>query len=297
MSANRSVQAAQRRRAGPPEPAAPGRGPQPSINSSQMFAAGANQRMGPGSGQVSGRLAGQQAALSQKQMMEQQKQRSTTSNPAEAIGSINKMTFAQAITLITLRLGKVETQLMNGVASGQSMSNGDADEDHILVDKSLIHSLINRIDALEKRPSTSASGPAPSNQDIMLLKQQFETIKPIVIQSKNSLPVLKQQVEILKTELNETKELFTALQNLTMDNSNKILALNSVFNNDGAFLDDNLEPETEFETELEVEVEEEAEDFDTIENDISLDPNINVNDIMGNNLKKLIEQEFYNEDS
>lgn len=295
MSANRSVQAAQRRRAGPPEPAAPGRGPQPSINSSQMFAAGANQRMGPGSGQVSGRLAGQQAALSQKQMMEQQKQRSTTSNPAEAIGSINKMTFAQAITLITLRLGKVETQLMNGVASGQSMSNGDADEDHILVDKSLIHSLINRIDALEKRPSTSASGPAPSNQDIMLLKQQFETIKPIVIQSKNSLPVLKQQVDILKTELNETKELFTALQNLTMDNSNKILALNSVFNNDGAFLDDNLEPETEFETELEVE--EEAEDFDTIENDISLDPNINVNDIMGNNLKKLIEQEFYNEDS
>jgi hypothetical protein len=289
MSANRSVQAAQRRRAGPPEPAAPGRGPQPSINSSQMFAAGANQRMGPGSGQVSGRLAGQQAALSQKQMMEQQKQRST--NPAEAIGSINKMTFAQAITLITLRLGKVETQLMNGVASGQSMSNGDVDEDHILVDKSLIHSLINRIDALEKRPSTSASGPAPSNQDIMLLKQQFETIKPIVIQSKNSLPVLKQQVDILKTDLNETKELLTALQNLTMDNSNKILALNSVFNNDGTFLDDNLEPETEFETEEAFE-----QDFDATENhnllDSSLDPNINVNDIMGNNLKELIEQEF-----
>ena len=40
MSANRSVQAAQRRRAGPPEPATPGRGPQPSINSSQMFAFG-----------------------------------------------------------------------------------------------------------------------------------------------------------------------------------------------------------------------------------------------------------------
>jgi hypothetical protein len=291
MSANRSVQAAQRRRAGPPEPAAPGRGPQPSINSSQMFAAGANQRMGPGSGQVSGRLAGQQAALSQKQMMEQQKQRSTNSNPAEAIGSINKMTFAQAITLITLRLGKVETQLMNGVASGQSMSNGDADEDHILVDKSLIHSLINRIDALEKRPSTSTSGPAPSNQDIMLLKQQFETIKPIVIQSKNSLPVLKQQVDILKTDLNETKELLTALQNLTMDNSNKILALNSVFNNDGTFLDDNLGPETEFETEEDFE-----QDFDATENhnllDSSLDPNINVNDIMGNNLKELIEQEF-----
>ena len=130
MSANRSVQAAQRRRAGPPEPSAPGRGPQPSINSSQMFAAGANQRMGPGSGQVSGRLAGQQAALSQKQMMEQQKQQ-MSNNSADALGSIKKMTIAQAITLITLRLGKVETQLINGLNSDPTSMSSE-DDDHIL---------------------------------------------------------------------------------------------------------------------------------------------------------------------
>jgi hypothetical protein len=279
MSANRSVQAAQRRRAGPPETAPPGRGPQPSINSSQMFAAGANQRMGPGSGQVSGRLAGQQAALSQKQMMEQQKAQ-MSSNSADALGSINKMTIAQAITLITLRLGKVETQLINGPSSGSTMSSED--DNHVLVDKSLIHSLISRIDALEKRPSTS-TGP---NQDITLLKQQFETIKPIVIQSKNTLPALKQQVDSLKTELNETKELLTTLQNLTMDNSSKILAFNSIFNSGNTFLDDNLE--NDFETEVE-------EDFNT-DNDMlldnTLDPNVNVDEIMGTNLKELIEQEF-----
>lgn len=285
MSANRSVQAAQRRRAGPPEPAAPGRGPQPSINSSQMFAAGANQRMGPGSGQVSGRLAGQQAALSQKQMMEQKKQQLST-NSAEALGSINKMTIAQAITLITLRLGKIETQLINGPTSGTT-SMFSEDEDHVLVDKTLIHSLISRIDTLEKRPSTSSTT-STSNQDIILLKQQFETIKPIVIQSKNSLPALKQQVDTLKTELNETKELLTALQNLTMDNSNKILAFNSVFNNDNTFLDDNLQQD--FQQNIQ-------QDFDTAENDISLDTDLNSTEIMGTNLKELIEQEFYNEDS
>jgi hypothetical protein len=283
MSANRSVQAAQRRRAGPPETAPPGRGPQPSINSSQMFAAGANQRMGPGSGQVSGRLAGQQAALSQKQMMEQQKAQ-MSSNSADALGSINKMTIAQAITLITLRLGKVETQLINGPSSGSTMSSED--DDHVLVDKSLIHSLISRIDALEKRPSTS--GPAVANQDITLLKQQFETIKPIVIQSKNTLPALKQQVDALKTELNETKELLTALQNLTMDNSSKILAFNSVFNSDNTYLDDNLE--NDFGTDVEQE-----QDFNT-DSDIllgsTLDPNVNAHEIMGTNLKELIEQEF-----
>lgn len=71
MSANRSVQAAQRRRAGPTnaEPAIPGRGPQPSINSAQMFA---NQsRTGSGPYIPTGRLAGQQAAMQQQQMQQQ----------------------------------------------------------------------------------------------------------------------------------------------------------------------------------------------------------------------------------
>jgi hypothetical protein len=275
MSANRSVQAAQRRRAGPPEPAAPGRGPQPSINSSQMFAAGQQQqRMGPGSGQVSGRLAGQQAALSQKQMMEQQQQMQQPT--PSGLGSINKMTLPQAITLITLRLGKVETQLMN-VSSSSSSFNGD--EDTIIVDKQVIQSLISRIDALEKKPVTGATG---SNQDVALLKQQFETIKPIVVQSKNTGNALKLEMESLKKNLAETKELIVALQNLTMDNSNKILALNSVFTqDDGMFSDNNLEHDFSNQDEL-------VDDSDNLD----LDLDLSSQEIVGTNLKELIEQEF-----
>jgi hypothetical protein len=97
------------------------------------------------------------------------------------------------------------------------------------------------------------------------------------------LPALKQQVDTLKTDLNETKELLTALQNLTMDNSNKILALNSVFNNDSTFLDDNLENDVEQDFQ---------QDFDTAENDTPLDTDLNSSEIMGTNLKDLIEQEF-----
>lgn len=272
MSANRSVQAAQRRRAGPPEPAAPGRGPQPSINSSQMFAAGQQQqRMGPGSGQVSGRLAGQQAALSQKQMMEQQQQQPAPSG----LGGINKMTLAQAITLITLRLGKVESQLLNGAPSSFT---GEEDGDNIIVDKQVIQSLISRIDALEKKSATTSTGVPGSNQDIALLKQQFETIKPIVVQSKNTGTALKQQIESLKTELAETKELIAALQNLTMDNSTKILALNSVFTQDGnMFSEDGLE-----------------QDFSTQDDlgDVVEDVELVSEEIVGTNLKELIEQEF-----
>ena len=284
MSANRSVQAAQRRQTKTADPPMPGRGPQPSINSSQMFAAGQQQqRMGPGSGQVSGRLAGQNAALAQKQMMEQQSQQmNSQSGSAAALSSINKMTVAQAITLITLRLGKVETQIQN-VALGSGSGTGsthDDDGDNIVVDKNVILSLIARIDALEKRPGPSMPTSSTIGQDIALLKQQFETIKPIVVQSKNTSTVLKQQIDGLKTELTETKELVNALQNLTMDNSNKILALNSVFNSENdndAFLDGSQEYDAN----------------DLLDGNQDLDNG--GNEIIGTNLKELIESEFNSE--
>ncbi len=163
--------------------------------------------------------------------------------------------------------------------SGSSFNNdherNDDDDDHILVDKNVIQSLISRIDVLERKSGTNAN--ANSSQDIALLKQQFETIKPIVVQSKNTSTALKQQFDSLKTELSETKELIAALQNLTMDNSTKILAFNSVFNSDSQdLLDQDLEEELD-------------QDLDQ-----DLEPDTTT-EIMETNLKELIEQEFNSE--
>ena len=137
MSANRAVQAAQRRRAGGPEPTAPGRGPQPSINSSQLFSQGQGQQ---GQGQIrpgtNGRLAGQQAQLQQQQMQQQLKQQ--MSEPRDqGLASVNRMTLAQAITLITLRLGKVETHLHEQEQENSQMSVSGLDSG--IIDLSLIH--------------------------------------------------------------------------------------------------------------------------------------------------------------
>jgi hypothetical protein len=78
----------------------PGRGPQPSINSSQMFAR---------QGQVpSGRLAGQHASMQQQNMQKQNYQQQQQQVQADKLSSVSKMTIPQAITLITLRLGAVE---------------------------------------------------------------------------------------------------------------------------------------------------------------------------------------------
>ncbi len=294
MSANRSVQAAQRRRAGPPEPAAPGRGPQPSINSAQLFAN--QQRSGPGPNIPNGRLAGQHATMAQKNMMSGASQ-DTYQDTQANLNSVNKMTLAQAITLITLRLGKVETQLINGFASQSSRDhNMTLDDDNVLVDKNVITSLISRIDALEKKQTGSGSGSGTvNNQDISLLKQQFETIKPMVIQSKNTSVAFKKLIDDLKIELNETKELIGDLQKITMDNSNKILAFNSIFNTETDNLDndnDNDENYTNNDTDtdnMDLNSEIVAEFSSHIPNAFN---EIETNGPSFTNLKDLIEQEL-----
>ena len=277
MSANRSVQAAQRRRAGGPEPVAPGRGPQPSISSSQMFT---GQPQHP----ANGRIAGQQANLQQQQMQQQRQQQMQQQGGADS--GISKISIAQAITLITLRLGKAELQLYelaHQVAEGgvgQSFSSGaEGAEDMVLIDQNVIDSIMSRLESLEKRSTTNAVGGGSSSADITLLKQQFEAIKPSIAQNtKTTTALTKEQkehklvVDALKSELAETKELLAALQAMSMDNSQKIFELMS---GEQMITDDNLDEE-----DLEVD--------DVVSEEVDGEELV----ISGNSLKGLIEQEL-----
>lgn len=212
MSANRSVQAAQKRRAGPQDGGMPGKGPQPSINSSHVFS---NQvKPGQGPNIPNGRSAGQPVVT------QQQKQ------PVEGIPGVNKMTIAQAITLITLRLGAIETKIMKLEHDTPTMTF-EGHENMALFDKNVFDSFASRLESLEKRSTAGIS----SSPEVSLLKQQFELFKQTtLVQTKgtiNSLikdnKELKNQVDIVSNELTQTKELVTVLQNLTMDNSSKIM--------------------------------------------------------------------------
>ena len=164
MSVNRSVQAAQRRRAGPPEPTQMRNGPSTSINSAQLFANQAKPGNGP-SIPVS-KMGGQQSNMSRQQY--EQQNASMAQSQAQAF---SKMTVPQAITLITLRLGKVETMLQNQTLNLNSMTmEGDENgADMVQIDSNVLESIMTRLEALEKRSSNS-SGP-----ELTLLKQQVET--------------------------------------------------------------------------------------------------------------------------
>jgi hypothetical protein len=230
MSVNRSVAAAQRRRAAPADPVQL-RGPNTSINSAQLFA---NQsKSGSGPNIPVGKLAGQQAQQNMSRQYEQQ-----SASNAGGIESLSKMTLPQAITLITLRLGKVESMMQNQTMGTSMRSNmqfetdgdNEGETDMVQIDASILQSILTRLESLEKRNAASSAAGA-SSPEIILLKQQFETIKPILTQTKNSTNAIvkehkdfKSQFEALRNDLEETKELVIALQNLTMDNSQKLLA-------------------------------------------------------------------------
>ena len=302
MSANRSVQAAQRRRAGGPEPAAPGRGPQPSINSSQMFSGQGQQQqqqqqIRPG---TTGRLAGQQAQVQQQQQQQQQKQQ--MQNPMQQSGEngVSKITIAQAITLTTLRLGKVEMQLYelahqmeaNGSEqgfSGQGVQGAEGMEDMVLIDKNLIDSIMSRLESLEKRSPTNNAVGTGSSADITLLKQQFEAIKPSIANNTKATTALTKEhkehkvlVDALRSEMANTKDLLAALQTMSMDNSQKIFQIMS--GEEVIAQDDDEEEEVDSgihfsDVAAVVEESDESEELDGLE-------------ITGTSLKGLIEQEL-----
>lgn len=266
MSANRSVLAAQRRRAGPTnaEPGIPGRGPQPSINSSQMFA-------------------------NQGKSMSNLKQQQVKS---EGLSSVSKMTIPQAITLITLRLGAVESKLINMQENGNGLTNNIQMEGHenmVLVDKNVIQSITSRLESLEKR-SSSASTPGP---EINLLKQQVDTVKQAVIKSNSTTSNLvkenkevKTQIDNLKGELSETKELLLAIQNLTMENSEKILNFSMNIGNDELLIQDLNEQDINYSNI------DENNEVNIITDEVSDKTNNDTDEIVTENLKKMIENEI-----
>jgi len=181
MSANRAVQAAQRRRAGPPDPQPPGRGPQPSIHSAQAF----YPQQPPA---VGGRLAGQHHAQLQQQQhqqryqQQQQQQRYSApqnqyqEEPATATGihGISKMTISQAITLITLRLGAVETKLMEMEHNPSSHTLDTASMGTDAANQMWMSSMVSRLEAIEKRSTVNPES-ALRNQSMDKMNQAFKT--------------------------------------------------------------------------------------------------------------------------
>jgi predicted nuclease with TOPRIM domain len=164
---------------------------------------------------------GQRMSSGQQQQQQQQQQQPNNS------GSLGKLSIAQAITLITLRLGSLENKVSN-FNDNQALSSGlNVNEEGLaIIDQTVIESIISRLESLEKRSSQSPT----SNPEFNLLKQQFEPVKQAVVQTKNNVTNLlkenknlKSEVENLRNDLTQTREFVESLHNVILENNQKLM--------------------------------------------------------------------------
>lgn len=113
----------------------------------------------------------------------------------------SKLSISDAIGLITLRLGRVEQWIIDtdNEEKPETMGGGHIPENHKLVDNSVITSMVNRIDALEKNKG--------ENVDTTELSDQFKRMCEDVNKHTIELAKCTEQVFRFNRELTETKDL------------------------------------------------------------------------------------------
>ena len=184
-SSSRSIAAARSRRAGESQPPVSGGRPGTSIGSHAAFA---QQQMPP---QPPNNVRVSKGPI--QQQPQQQQQMSQNGFP------FSKLSISDAIGLITLRLGRVEQFVIDYASNDESSpSTGSGiPENSKIVDNSVLTTIINRLDSLEKREGSgvNASSVASLEQVSKLEKELKET--------KELLSHLIYKLELFSKETNE----------------------------------------------------------------------------------------------
>ena len=211
-SSARSNAAARNRRAGGAD-AQPQNGP-------------GQQRANPTPGQQQQRPNSMQGQQQRPNSMQGQQQR--PNNPMQGqqqhppgivVGQQNipaKMTIGDAIGLITIRLGRVE----NSVADIQAdMPSIDEEGNYVeynpnpnarIIDESVFNSIVSRIEKIETAPKSNP------------IVQTTFTSSPVY---DNKFTQLTTQIDSLKTEIGQVKDLMLQLQSFTMETNKKLATI------------------------------------------------------------------------
>ena len=115
-------------------------------------------------------------------------------------GLPKQMTIQNAVALITIRLGRVETFMQR--FDGENPS----DENERLVDDGVFNSIVSRLDALER------------GHKLMTAKS---VTTPVL--NNESTDKLSEEVHNLKAEVSQVKDLLLKLQSFTMETNQKLL--------------------------------------------------------------------------
>jgi len=209
---------------------------------------------GGGGGQNPGRVSFQ-APQQQQQQQQQQHYNNARNQPPPPPMAHPKLSVSDAIALITLRLGKVETFIntlppldqleLYSAGSGSGSSSGtdelhdrSSNENMRIVDEAVFKSIVARLDRLDRLEQTNIEKDKNSSKQIeelkTLLKEQLiisaatltPTPTPILV-AEVSAPVQTQvidneAIEELKAQVKELQSLLLNLQSYTMSTNKKL---------------------------------------------------------------------------
>lgn len=186
---SRSLAAARSRRSGENAPTISGNRPGTSIGSAAAFASRGQPPPPPRAGR------GQQ----------QQQYQPVGQEPEPANKPFSKLTIAQAIGLITLRLGQVEQWIIDTDANDEPTVSGNQPS----IDIGVITSIVNRIGALEKN-----NGGSMDNEELVALTEMVSKLTQQLTKFsdesiRQSLAIAKHSEQLLRIERDtvETKDI------------------------------------------------------------------------------------------
>lgn len=211
-----------------------------------------------------------------------------------------KLSISDAVGLITLRLGRVEQWIIDTDHEEQTKSSGSNDlsavpDNHKIIDSSVLNSIINRLNSLEKNGFTT-SQPEERNklsEEIKTLNEQFKTIGDVV--SKHTIELAKNTEQVFKfnRDLTETKDILKSFmvkydmftQEVTQNLADYEIALSE--------LEKRFSPEDQDQEQNQEQDQEQNQDQDQ-EQDQEQDNTDGKNTIISVDLKNLIKQELAN---
>ncbi len=200
---SRSLLAARSRRAGENAPPVSGNRPVTSIGST---AQSQGYPQPPSNVRVSKSQQPQQPPNNAYKQVQQSQQQSQTALP------FTKLSISDAIGLITLRLGRVEQWIIETDHENKDGSTTSLPENSRIIDNSILSSIVNRLEAVEKNSLSSSVG-VPSEQitelsnTVATFNEQLTRIGDAA--NKHTLEISKntEQVFRFNRELTETKDI------------------------------------------------------------------------------------------
>jgi hypothetical protein len=185
-------------------------------------------------------LTQQQQRLSQQQMNQQQQQRSGQQPPQQnqqnhQQQTKSQMTIDQAITLITLRLGRLEV-FMNDIEQnglGKEDQDGDENRGGGGMDEDLAQNILTRLDTLEEndgntnpRIENGGNNSYADKTEVTMLKQQVDALKKLVTSSTKTTNAANTTSSRLKSEMEELRKSLLTVEQIAIENNTQLMLIN-----------------------------------------------------------------------